>query len=63
MTEYDEFKNRYSDSNSRLIRVEACLVQFRRDLCQVLFENGIMTNPGWSENDIVRAFRDLTKKS
>ena len=34
-------------------------VKFRQDLRQILFENGVPTNPGWTEDDIVLAFRNL----
>lgn len=36
-----------------------CLVKFRRDLCQLLFEHGIPSNPCWTEDDIVAGFRRL----
>lgn len=39
--------------------MQDCLVQFRRDLRQLLFEHGVFSNPGWSEEDIVDAFRQL----
>jgi hypothetical protein len=47
-------------------QMQDCLVKFRRDLCQLLFEHGVPSNPCWSEEDIVRAFRqllELNKKS
>jgi hypothetical protein len=34
-----------------------CLVAFRRDLRQLLHDNGIGSNPGWTEADIIDAFR------
>lgn len=52
----------YSASQARLEwgqQLETCLVKFRRDLCQVLADNGVPSNPGWTEDDIVRAFRQL----
>ena len=33
--------------------------KFRQDLRQILYENGVPSNPGWTEDDIVRAFRQL----
>lgn len=33
--------------------------QFRQDLRQILYEHGVLSNPGWTEEDIVRAFRQL----
>ena len=38
-------------------------VKFRQDLRQILYENGVMSNPGWTEDDIVRAFRSLLSKN
>ena len=32
---------------------------FRQDLRQILADNGVPSNPGWTEDDIVRAFRQL----
>jgi hypothetical protein len=34
-------------------------VKFRQDLRQILYENGMRSNPGWTEDDIIRAFRKL----
>lgn len=34
-------------------------VKFRQNLRQLLYENGVRSNPGWTEDDIVRAFRGL----
>jgi hypothetical protein len=42
--------------------IEACLVTFRQDLRQLLYEHGVMSNPGWTETDIVDAFRKLLQK-
>ena len=36
--------------------------QFRRELRQLLMEHGVASNPGWSEHNIVEAFRDLLRK-
>ena len=33
--------------------------KFRQDLRQVLYENGVPSNPGWTEDNIVQAFRQL----
>jgi hypothetical protein len=36
-------------------------VEFRQDLRNLLFEHGVASNPGWSEDDIIVAFRELLK--
>ena len=36
--------------------------KFRHDLRQLLWEVGIGSNPGWTEDDIVNAFRKIIKK-
>ena len=43
----------------------ASFVRFRQDLRQLLADNGVPSNPGCTEDDIVRAFRQLleTKKA
>ena len=33
--------------------------KFRREMRQILHENGIRTNPGWTEKNIVDAMREL----
>ena len=33
--------------------------RFRQDLRQVLADNNVPSNPGWTEDDIVRAFKQL----
>ena len=37
----------------------ACVTKFRQDLRQLLHEHGVASNPGWTEDDIVLAFRKL----
>ena len=34
-------------------------VKFRQDLRQILYENGMLSNPGWTEENIIHAFRKL----
>lgn len=35
---------------------------FRKELRQLLNDCGVKSNPGWSEEDIVQAFKGLLKK-
>jgi len=36
--------------------------KFRQELRQLLADNGVPSNPGWSENDIINALRGLLNK-
>ena len=36
--------------------------EFRMNLRQILFENGVVSNPGWSEDDILASLRQLLGK-
>lgn len=36
-------------------------VKFRQELRQLLADNGVASNPGWTEDDIVNAFRQLLR--
>jgi hypothetical protein len=38
---------------------EEVFIKFRQDLRQLLYSCGVLTNPGWTENNIVDAFRKL----
>jgi hypothetical protein len=52
----------YSASQARLEwiqHLESSFAKFRQDLRQILYENGVPSNPGWTEDDIVRAIRQL----
>jgi len=40
-------------------QLESSFAKFRQDLRQILADNGVPSNPGWTEDDIVRAFRQL----
>lgn len=36
--------------------------EFRKELRQILYENGVASNPCWGEKDILDALRKLLKK-
>lgn len=36
-----------------------CFAKFRRDLRQLLYEYGVRSNPGWTEENIVQALRKI----
>ena len=47
------------DIATHLDQLSDSFVKFRQDLRQLLSDAGVSSNPAWSEDDIVEAFREL----
>jgi len=55
-----EFTN--EELKIKIMEITRYWTNSRRELRQILYENGVNSNPGWTEEDILNGFKTLLYK-